>query len=347
MTDLVAGVAETVVEESDYAPARGTKVLEQVRERIRQLGMSVRTEIAYVGWVRRFVVANHMRHPREMGGMEVETFLTNLATKNRVSPSTQAQALAALLFLYRRVLEVELPWLENILRAKRTQRLPVVLTKGEVVRVLAGMSGMARLLASLLYGTGMRLMEAVRLRVKDVDFERGEITIRDGKGAKDRVTMLPSMLREALRQQIAEARRLHQFDVMQGHGNVYLPNGLARRYPEASREWVWQYVFPATQRSIDPRSGAERRHHVDEQWLQRAMRRSVVRACIAKPATCHTLRHSFATHLLEAGCDMRTVQELLGHGDVSTTQVYAHALNRGARGVVSPLDRPAAVAAQG
>ena len=325
--------------ESSKPPPR---LLDLVRARVRRLGMSIRTEQAYVGWIRRFILANGKRHPRELGEKEVEAFLTLLAVRGGVAPSTQTQALAALLFLYREVLRADLPWLENIQRAKAQRRIPVVLTRGEVERVLATMTGVTWLIASLLYGTGMRLMEAMRLRIKDLEFTRSIITIRSGKGGKDRITMLPGSLVPALEQQVAEARRVHAHDLDRGFGEVWLPHALARKYSNAAREWCWQYAFPAPSRSVDPRERpprTERRHHLDEQVVQRAMRRAVLAARIDKPATCHTLRHSFATHLLEAGYDIRTVQELLGHSDVSTTQIYTHVLNRGAHGVLSPLDR--------
>jgi len=301
--------------------------------------LSIRTEEAYVGWVRRFIFANGKRHPRELGAREVEAFLTHLAMHGRVAASTQNQALSALLFLYREVLQQELPWMENIRRAKRPERLPVVLSREEVAALLEEMNGVTWLMASLLYGAGLRLMECVRLRVQDVDFVRREITVRQGKGGKDRRTMLPAIIVDALQGQLAEARRVHERDLAAGFGAVWLPNALARKYPNAAREWAWQYVFPASSRSIDPRSSVERRHHLDETVLQRAVKQAVRRARIDKPATCHTLRHSFATHLLEAGHDIRTIQELLGHKDVSTMQIYTHVLNRGGRGVLSPLDR--------
>ena len=315
------------------------RLLDELRARTRRLGLSIRTEEAYAGWVRRFILANDKRHPRDMGVREVEAFLSLLATRGRVAASTQNQALAALLFLYREVLGQDLPWMENIRRAKRPERLPTVLTRDEVAAVLAQMSGVTWLMAGLLYGSGLRLMECVRLRVQDVDFSRREITVRQGKGGKDRRTMLPGLMIDALQGQYAEARRLHERDLAAGFGEVWLPHALDRKYLHAAREWAWQYVFPASIRSIDPRSGGERRHHLDETVLQRAVKNAVRRTGIAKPATCHTLRHSFATHQLEAGQDIRTVQELLGHADVSTTQIYTHVLNRGGNGVVSPLDR--------
>lgn len=324
-------------------PGRGMlrqpRLLDQMRARIRRLGLSIRTEGSYVGWVRRFILANGKRHPRDLGAREIEAFLTQLATHGQVAASTQNQALSALLFLYREVLQQELPWMDDIRRAKRPERLPVVLSREEVAALLTEMNGVPWLMASLLYGAGLRLMECVRLRVQDVDFVRHEITVRHGKGGKDRRTMLPAAAVEALQGQIAEARRVHERDLAAGYGAVWLPHALARKYPNAAREWAWQYVFPASARSIDPRSGAMRRHHIDATVLQRAVKQAVRRAHINKPATCHTLRHSFATHLLEAGHDIRTIQELLGHKDVATTQIYTHVLNRGGRGVLSPLDR--------
>lgn len=273
-----------------------------------------------------------------MGAREVEAFLTHLAVAGRVAAATQNQALSALLFLYREVLEQDLPWLNEVVRAKRPARLPVVLTRREVARVLERMEGTHGLMARLLYGTGMRLMECVRLRVKDVELERGEILVRDGKGAKDRVTMLPESLVEPLKAHLIARRRIHEEDEEKGMASVYLPDALERKYPNAAADWGWQYIFVAGSYSVDPRSGAKRRHHMDEKLLQRAMKRAVQAAGLEKPATPHTLRHSFATHLLESGYDIRTVQELLGHADISTTMIYTHVLNRGGRGVVSPLD---------
>ena len=273
-----------------------------------------------------------------MGVAELEAFLTHLAVEGRVAASTQNQALSALLFLYREVLAINLPWLDNVVRAKTPQRLPVVLTRQEVVSVLDGMSGVHGLMARLLYGTGMRLMECVRLRVKDVDFEQAEILIRDGKGAKDRVTMLPQSLVEALRAHLKIRQCLYEEDRAKGMASVYLPDALDRKYPNAAVDWAWQYIFNSGSYSIDPRSGAERRHHIDEKLLQRAVKKAVGASGIAKLATPHTFRHSFATHLLQSGYDIRTVQELLGHADVQTTMIYTHVLNRGGRGVVSPLD---------
>lgn len=315
------------------------RLLDQVREAIRLRHYSIRTEQAYTDWIRRFILFHGKRHPREMGAAEVERFLTHLAVEGRVAASTQNQALSALLFLYRTVLKVDLPWLGEMTRAKRPGRLPVVLTVEEVRRVLARIDGQQGLMADLLYGAGLRLLECVRLRVKDLDFEMRQITVRDGKGEKDRMTMLPQSVLEPLRAHLEKVKVLHAHDLEEGFGEVYLPYALDRKYPDASREWGWQYVFPAAGRSVDPRSGKERRHHVDEQTLQRAMKKAVRAAGLTKPASCHTLRHSFATHLLQSGYDIRTVQELLGHQDVATTMIYTHVLNRGGSGVISPLDR--------
>ena len=273
-----------------------------------------------------------------MGGREVEHFLSTLAVEGKVAASTQNQALAALLFLYREVLEVRLPWMEDVVRAKRPARLPVVLSQSEVASLLACMDGRAGLVARLLYGTGMRLMEGLRLRVKDVDFARNEILVRNGKGGRDRRTLLPVSLVAPLRDEVERARVLHRDDLEAGYGAVWLPHALARKYRSAARELAWQYVFPALRLSVDPHDGATRRHHLDDATLSRAIRRARLRAGIDKPVSAHTLRHSFATHLLEAGYDIRTIQELLGHKDVATTQIYTHVLNRGGRGVLSPLD---------
>lgn len=310
-----------------------------LRARVRRLCLSIRTETIYADWARRFILANDKRHPREMGAIEVERFLTDLAVKGQVSASTQNQALSALLFLYREVLRQDLPWMSDIRRAKEPDRLPLVLSRDEVARVLDNMGGVTWLMASLLYGAGLRLMECVRLRVQDVDLVRREILVRHGKGGKDRRSVLPAVCVDAMQLQLADTRLLHRRDLEAGFGQVWLPDALERKYVSAAREWAWQYIFPATQRSSDPRSGGERRHHLHETVLQRAMKTAVRRSGIEKPATCHTLRHSFATHLLETGSDIRTIQELLGHSDVSTTMIYTHVLNRGGAGVVSPLDR--------
>ena len=274
-----------------------------------------------------------------MGAPQMEAFLTNLAVAGKVSASTQNQAKSALLFLYREVFGQTLPWLDNVTQARAPKRLPVVLTVKEVQAVLAEMTGTYKLIAGLLYGAGLRLMEAVRLRVKDVEFTRGEIIVREGKGFKDRVTMLPQSVAQPLRLHLAKVKALHDEDLSHGHGDVYLPFALDKKYPNAGKDWSWQYVFPSMNLSVDPRSGKTRRHHLDEKGVQRAMKQAVATANIAKPATPHTLRHSFATHLLESGYDIRTVQELLGHSDVSTTMIYTHVLNKGGRGVTSPLDK--------
>lgn len=328
----------TPVVEGDQWPER-PRLLEEVRKRLRLKHYSLRTEQAYLYWIRRYIRASGRRHPRELDGVAIEAFLSSLATRDHVAASTQNQALSALLFLYREVLGVKLPWMEDVVRAKRPRRLPVVLAKGEVARLLRELGGREWLMASLLYGSGLRLMECLRLRIKDVDFARNEITVRSGKGNKDRKTVLPGSLRDALLRQVDEARVLHGRDVDAGFGAVSLPNALARKYPNAPAELAWQFLFPAARRGLDPRDGREKRHHIDEKVLQRAVAAAAKRAGIDKPVTPHVLRHSFATHLLEAGQDIRTVQELLGHKDVATTQIYTHVLNRGPGGVLSPLDR--------
>lgn len=317
---------------------RPPRLLDRVREACRLRHFSLRTERTYVHWVRRFILYHGKRHPREMGASEVEVFLSHLAVDRRVAASTQNQALSALLFLYREVLGVELPWLDGLVRAKRPARLPVVLTAAEVRALLANLEGSAWLAANLMYGSGLRLMETMRLRVKDVDLARREVTVRDGKGGKDRRSMLPERLVEPLQRQLERVQALHAQDRAANLPGVEVPGALARKYPNAGRELAWQFLLPARQPGIDPHSGVRRRHHLHPSAVQRAVRRAVRAAGILKPASCHTLRHSFATHLLEAGYDIRTVQELLGHKDVSTTMIYTHVLNRGGRGVVSPLD---------
>lgn len=319
------------------APRPG--LLAVVRDTLRTRRYSLRTERAYVGWIRRFIQAHRGRHPRELGGPEVEAFLTRLAVQDNVAASTQNQALSALLLLYREVLKLDLPWMDSVVRAKRPSRLPTVLSQAEVRALLELMQGRPRVLAALLYGTGMRLMEGLRLRVKDVDFERREIVVRDGKGGKDRRTMLPDSLVAPLREAIARSLRLHAADLAAGYGRVWLPHALARKYPNAATAPAWQYVFPADARAIDPVDGTERRHHVGAEALSRHLKQAAARLGLGKPVSAHTLRHSFATHLLEAGYDIRTVQALLGHKDVSTTQIYTHVLGRGASAVRSPLDQ--------
>ncbi|MBI4246886.1 MAG: integron integrase [Candidatus Rokubacteria bacterium] len=307
------------------------RLLDRVREAVRSRHYSRRTEKAYVHWIKRYIFFHGKRHPVEMGAPEVTAFLTSLAVQGKVAASTQNQALSALLFLYREVLGVELPWLDDVVRAKRPLHLPVVLTRDEVRAVLQRLDGGPRLMALLLYGAGLRLLECCRLRVKDVDFATNQIVIRDGKGHKDRVTMLPAAVKAAL--------TAHQADLRHGAGWVELPGALLRKYPNAGREWGWQWVFPATRLYVERVTGQRRRHHLHESVLQRAVKDAVRAARIAKPATCHTFRHSFATHLLEESHDIRTVQELLGHQDVSTTMIYTHVLNRGPAGVQSPADR--------
>ena len=333
-------LAATTRVESDpsQSASRAPRLLEVVKARLRTKHYSPRTEEAYVGWIRRFVRFHRPRHPRTLGEVEVAAFLTWLAVQQGVAASTQNQALSALIFLYGEVLGVELDWLRGLIRARRPERLPVVLTQDEVRCVLAELDGTVWLMASLLYGAGLRLLECAELRVKDVDLARRELRVRDGKGRKDRVTMSPARLLAPLSEQLARVRRQHEADLRFGDGWVALPDALMRKYPNAGRELGWHWVFPATRTYLDPTSGQRRRHHLHESVLQKAVKEAVRRAGLTKPATCHTFRHSFATHLLEAGYDIRTIQELLGHSDVSTTMIYTHVLNRGGRGVRSPLD---------
>lgn len=315
------------------------KLLDRMRAEIRLRHYSLRTEQAYVDWARRYILFHGKQHPQALGAEAVRDFLSYLASERNVSASTQNQAKSALLFLYREVLKIELPWLDEVIAAKASRRLPVVLTPTEARRLLDATSGTMGLIAALLYGTGMRLLEGLRLRVKDVEFERREIVVREAKGNKDRVTVLPENLILPLRTHLEKVRALHERDLGAGFGEVQLPDALAVKYPNAPRAWAWQFVFPSGSRSFDPRSGVERRHHVHESSVQRAVREAAKLARIAKPVSPHVLRHSFATHLLQAGYDIRTVQELLGHKDVATTMIYTHVLNKGGRGVVSPLDR--------
>jgi integron integrase len=310
-----------------------------MRERIRSLHYSRRTERVYIHWVRRFVHFHGSRSPRELGAADVTGFLSSLATRGNVAAATQNQALAAILFLYRRVLELDLPWLTDVVRAKRPVRIPTVLTIGEVDSLLDHMKGETGLMARLMYGSGLRIGECVALRVKDVGLERREVVVRAGKGAKDRITMLPAALVEPLKGQLSYARVVFDRDRAGEVLGVELPFALERKYPNAGREWPWQWVFPMDHLSVDPRTRIRRRHHYYEQTLSRAIQVAARRAKIEKPVTSHTLRHSFATHLMQQGYDIRTIQELLGHKDVSTTMIYTHVLNRGGRGVVSPLDR--------
>ncbi len=324
---------------ADVSTAQSPRLLEQVRARIRALHYSLRTEDSYLHWIRRFILFHGKQHPRTLGAPAVEAFLSHLATDLNVAANTQNLALSAILFLYREVLQLDLPWLANVTRAKKPQKLPTVLTRSEVQHLLASLNDdVEGMVVRLLYGTGMRLMEAVRLRVKDADLASRQITVRDGKGAKDRVTMIPDSLIEPLRAHLGVRRLLYQKDRRSGDATVYMPDALARKYPSASAEWPWQYVFAAENLSIDPRSMAKRRHHINERRIQRAVQVAALRAGLEKPVSPHVMRHSFATHLLESGYDIRTVQELLGHADVSTTMIYTHVLNRGGRGVRSPLD---------
>lgn len=327
--------------ESKTSPIIGSpKLLEQVRERLRVKHYALRTERSYLQWIRQFIYFHNKRHPRDMAAAEIEAFLSYLAVDRQVSPATQNQALSALLFLYKEVLVIQLPWLDGIVRAKPSRHLPVVLSVYEVRALFDALDEpVLRLFCRLLYGTGMRLMEGLRLRVKDVDFSRNEILIRDGKGSKDRVTMLPQTLRAELKAQIEQSLVLHEDDLAAGEGKVWMPHALARKYPNAPIEAGWQYIFPAAGFSVDPLTGVTGRHHIDPKRIQRHVKQAARDAGIQKNISPHVLRHSFATHLLESGSDIRTVQELLGHSDVKTTQIYTHVLNRGAGGVLSPLDR--------
>jgi len=326
------------------ARSNNPKLLDQVRAATRVKHYSLRTEQAYTDWIRRFIVfhskqnAGIWRHPREMAETEVSEFLTHLARDENVAASTQNQALSALLFLYKEVLKQEMGWIDQVERAKKPARLPVVLSQQEVKRIFAHLEGTPKLMAALLYGSGLRLMECVRLRVKDIDFAYAQITVRDAKGGRDRVTMLPANLAEPLQRHLLKVKTQHEQDLADGFGNVDLPFALERKYPNANREWPWQYVFASSRLTQDSRSGKKQRHHIAEGILQIALKKAVRASGISKPASCHSLRHSFATHLLENGYDIRTVQELLGHKDVSTTMIYTHVLNKPGLGVQSPLE---------
>ena len=315
------------------------RLLEQVSDVARFRHLSLRTEQAYLNWIKRYILFHHKQHPKDLSADHVRRFLTHLAVKDKVAAATQNQAFHSLLFLYRHVLKLDLPEITGVERARTSRSLPVVFTKEEANAVIAHLRGEERLIVSLLYGSGLRIMEAVRLRVKDIDFERHEIRVREGKGDKDRLTMLPRTLEPGLRVQIETVKQQHDHDVKRGYGEVYLPHALERKYPKAGSEFIWQYLFPADKLSVDPRSGKTRRHHASEQNVQRAVKTALRKAGVRKNGTCHAFRHSFATHLLEDGYDIRTVQELLGHKDVRTTMIYTHVLNKGGRGVRSPLDQ--------
>ena len=323
--------------------ANSPRLLDLVRDAIRRKHYSIRTEQAYVHWIKRFIYFSGKRHPKDLGATEVTAFLNHLSGELDVAAATQNQALSALLFLYKEALGLPLPWLEGLDRAKRPARLPTVLTRAEARRLLANLHGARWLMASLLYGAGLRLRECLKLRVKDIDFGYLQILVRDGKGGKDRVTMLPQTAVEPLKHHLEHVKALHERDIASGHGDVELPDALARKYPRAPYEWAWKFVFPSHKLSTDPRTGVIRRHHVYEDYLVRGVKEAARASGLAKHVRCHTLRHSFATHLLEGGDDIRTVQELLGHSDVSTTMIYTHVLNKGGRGVESPLDRHASV----
>ena len=314
------------------------RLLEQVKNAIQIRHYSIRTEQAYIYWIKKYIYFHNKKHPKEMGDVEITAFLSHLASVRNVSASTQNQALNALVFLYRKVLDIEVGVFKDLVRAKKPKRLPVVLSHDEAIEVLNHIDGMNGVMANLLYGSGLRLMECVRLRIKDIDYKFKQITVRNGKGKKDRVTLLPETLIEPLKEAIGHAKNIHQLDLSEGFGEVYLPYALARKYTNAARETGWQYIFPASKRANDPRSNTIRRHHVSETVLQKAVKIAVRKTNIVKPASCHTFRHSFATRLLEKGTDIRTVQELLGHENVSTTEIYTHVLNINKRGVLSPVD---------
>jgi integron integrase len=336
--------------QSPQQPPQGKKLLDQVRDTLRTKHYSNRTEDTYVEWIRRFILFHGKRHPKDMGAPEIETFITQLAVERRVAVSTQNQALSAILFLYRQVLKKEIETPPALARPGRPKRLPTVLTPAEAARVIAQMKGVTKIMAKLLYGSGLRLMECVRLRVKDIDFDHRQVIVRDGKGENDRSTVLPESLIAELKVHLQDVKALHEKDLREGYGETHLPYALAVKFPNAPREWAWQYVFPASQRSTDPHTlpspggkagGGEvkvRRHHLDESVLQRAVREAAQQAKIDKPVSPHTFRHSFATHLLQNGYDIRTVQELLGHKDVKTTMIYTHVLQKGGLAVKSPLD---------
>ncbi len=325
---------------SDNCPPyiRSPRLLDQMRNVIRCKHYSIRTEQSYVDWVRRFIYFHNKQHPKDLGETHISEFLTHLAVQRKVASSTQNQALCALVFLYRDVLKRDIGEFENLIRAKKPKRLPVVFTRDEVKQLLLQLTGKTWLMGQLIYGSGLRIMECVRLRVKDVDFGYGQVVVRDGKGKIDRVTVLPEIIVDELQRHLLKVQKIHQMDLEAGFGNVYLPYALERKYKNANVSWAWQYVFPASRRAIDPRSGIERRHHISETVPQRAVKKAIRNCGITKAGSCHSFRHSFATHLLEDGYDIRTVQELLGHKDVTTTMIYTHVLNKGGRAVKSPGD---------
>jgi len=323
----------------NYPKAVKPRLLDQVREIIRTKHYSIRTEQTYVQWIRRYIYFHNKRHPKDMGEREINAFLKHLAVNRNVTASTQTQALSAILFLYKEVLRQDIDYIDNIYRAKKPKRLPVVFAREEIRKIMQHLSGEKWLMANLLYGAGIRLMECLRLRVKDIDFSYSQITVRDGKGNQDRITMLPEIVKHPLKEHLKKVWQIHQKDLKEGYGRVYLPYAIARKYRNADREWGWQYAFPSKNRSVDPRSGEIRRHHLNPQVLQRAIKAAIKNAAINKQGSSHSLRHSFATHLLEDGYDIRSIQELLGHKDVKTTMVYTHVLKRGGQGVKSPADR--------
>jgi integron integrase len=322
----------------EYAGKDQPRLLDRVRNIIRCKHYSIRTERVYIDWIKRYIFFHNKQHPAQLGEIHINQFLTDLAVNKKVASSTQNQALCALVFLYREVLKKDLGQFDNLIRARKPQKLPVVFTREEVKAILLQLDGVLWIMGQLLYGSGLRLMECIRLRVKDFDFGYKQIVVRDGKGHKDRITMLPEIIIEPLQRHLLKVKNLHESDLEAGFGAVYLPYALERKFKNADRSWSWQYVFPATRRSVDPRSGIERRHHISECVLQRAVKNAIRNSRITKAGSCHSLRHSFATHLLEAGYDIRTVQELLGHKDVSTTMIYTHVLNKGGKGVLSPGD---------
>jgi integron integrase len=328
-----------VAEQKAAYSVRPPKLLDRLREALRSRHYSRRTEQTYCHWVKRFIFFHNVRHPADMAEAEINGFLTHLAVKEKVSASTQNQALSALLFLYRHVLGRGIGDLGEVIRARKPKRLPVVMTRDEVKAVLANLSGDKQLMASLMYGAGLRLMECLRLRIQDIDFARNEILVRDGKGAKDRITMLPESLKASLQNHLKKVMAIHARDLAEGWGRVQMPDALDRKYPNAPADWRWQWVFPQESRWKNTKSGAQGRHHVHETILQRAVKEAVHKANVVKHVGCHTFRHAFATHLLEAGYDIRTIQELMGHKDISTTMIYTHVLNKGGHGVRSPVDR--------